>query len=335
MNKWFTDTERALATALLLMGLPIGAGLSYGMTGAWFKNVPADEPREFMEAFKNLMVVQFFMAAAIWIVFNLAIKEKPDKPPSAVAEVQYEALDCKQSLAVLRANRDFLLLLIAYALPYGSFLAIGALMSNVFDPFGFEPSEIAFVLLALLLTGVIGAVVTGAFLDKTKLYKVSMHAITFLIALSTSVLIATLSYVDSKALLVGLLLVGGFFSTGLIPLCFAYGSELTFPLQPALVNGMLSLAGAITSFLLSLLGAFLIKEQPEDEDLGPDELRVVTRFRAKCVVLLMTVAALVALIMSFFIKENLKRLKYSKQEDQDQAKGKTDDEANKVETNKV
>ena len=38
-NKWFTDKERALATALLIVGSPIGVGVSYGMTGYWFLGV--------------------------------------------------------------------------------------------------------------------------------------------------------------------------------------------------------------------------------------------------------------------------------------------------------
>ena len=99
-NKWFTDKERALATALLVVMSPIGVGVSYGMTGSWFieiKNVEEDS-EEFLRLFKSLMVVQFFMAAVLWVIFNLAIKEKPSKPPSAVAEVQYEPLSCKQSL---------------------------------------------------------------------------------------------------------------------------------------------------------------------------------------------------------------------------------------------
>ena len=51
MNKWFTDKERALATALLIVGMPIGAGLSYGMTGAWFKDLNPDDHEAFLELF--------------------------------------------------------------------------------------------------------------------------------------------------------------------------------------------------------------------------------------------------------------------------------------------
>ena len=184
-------------------------------------------------------------------------------------------------------------------------------MSNVFDPFGFKPSEVSFISLGLLLSGVVGAIVAGAILDRTKLYKVSMHVITFMIASLTALLILVLTYIEQKAVLIGVLMVGGFFSTGYVPLCFSYGSELTFPLQPALVNGMLAMAGSVASFLLSLLGAFLNKEREGDDLLEPDELLAARRFRSKSVLAMMTISALVAFVMSFAIKENLRRLRYT------------------------
>lgn len=88
VNKWFSDKERALATALLLIGGPIGVGISHTMTGSWFLNVDDDTERtEFLSIFSNLMITQLIITVIFWIVFVVTIKEEPDKPPSAVAEV--------------------------------------------------------------------------------------------------------------------------------------------------------------------------------------------------------------------------------------------------------
>ena len=176
----------------------------------------------------------------------------------------------------MKENPNFLILLIAYSLPSGSFLAVGALMSNVFDPFGFLPSEIAFLCLGLLAIGVTGAVVFGLFLDKTKLYKITMHVtmVVVIVAISSCNVVLTW-FTESnlfKTLLVIILIFSGFFSTGYYPLCISYGSEITFPIQPALVNGMFTLSDGISAFLFSLLGGFLIKERPDDEDLTSDKL---------------------------------------------------------------
>ena len=63
------------------------------------------------------------------------MKEKPTNPPSLVATVPYEPLDFKSSFKALKDNPNFLLLTIAYAIPYAAFIALGAVMSNVFTPF--------------------------------------------------------------------------------------------------------------------------------------------------------------------------------------------------------
>ena len=216
------------------------------------------------------------MAVTVWIIFNIAIKEKPDKPPSAVAEVNYDPLTCRQTLKVLRENSNFLILLIAYALPSGSFLAVGGLMSNIMDPFGFLPSEIAFICLGLLFSGVLGAVLIGFFLDKTKLYKCSMGSTAFIITVGSILIIGTLHFLDQtnmfKLTLILLLASSGFFSAGYYPLCISYGSEITFPIQPALVNGMFTISDGIGSLLFSLIGSFIVKEGANDGNLTKEEL---------------------------------------------------------------
>merc|ERR1712014_559965 len=100
----------------------------------------------------------------------IVIRDRPVKPPSAVSEVVPKQIGFAETWALLRDNTNFTLLLIAFSLPFGSFLAVGSLMSNIFDPFGFKPSGVAFVSLGLLLSGVVGAVIFGMLLDKYKLY---------------------------------------------------------------------------------------------------------------------------------------------------------------------
>ena len=236
----------------------------------------------------------------------------------------------------LRENPNFLILLVAYCLPSGSFLAVGALMSNVFDPYDFLPAEIAFLSLGLLLVGVTGAVLFGLFLDKTKLYKITMHITMVLVILSIGSVVAVLTWmIESrlfKTYLVVLLIIAGFFSTGYYPLCISYGSEITFPVQPALVNGMFTLSDGISSFLFSLLGGFLIKEGRDDESLSEEALQEARRFRAKLVISMAILAALISLILSFIVKEDLKRLEYEKGQKKNEQHSQVDeDKAKQIE----
>ena len=90
---------------------------------------------------------QALFVGVIWMLLNIIMKEKPAVPPSHVATVPYRRLDFGQSFSVMKDNKNFLLLTISLALPFGSFTAIGNLVSNLFDPFGYSSSELSFICL--------------------------------------------------------------------------------------------------------------------------------------------------------------------------------------------
>ena len=251
------------------------------------------------------------MAIIGWVLFNLMIAEKPETPPSAVATVPYEALDFRRSFRALCKNPNFLLLGISFALPFGSVLAIGALMSNLLDPFGYSPAELSTLALLMLGSGVVGAVLAGALIDRTGLYKTLSHIILFLTMFCGVMLVVTLKYFGSNEnLLAGWCQLLGFVSTGYIPLALSYGAELTFPLQPALVNGTLTLLGSGAAFTLSLAGAYMNHEGNNDHLMDPDELAEVKKQRSLVVLSMLAVGSRVAFILSFIIKEDLRRLRY-------------------------
>lgn len=187
-------------------------------------------------------------------------------------------------------------------------------MSNVFDPFGYTPSELAVIALIMLVAGVIGSIIVGVFVDKTGWYKRTMIILGVLV-LSTGILVLIgISYIPrQKGVMIGLFALLGLFAIGYVPLSFSYGAELTFPLQPALVNGTLALLGSFTAFLISLLGAYLVKEGEDDDLLSPDELIVVRRRRSKYVVSILIVTTTMAVVLAFVIKEDLRRLNYKKE----------------------
>ena len=68
----------------------MGSGLAFAMNAYWFS---ASSQESFLGYFETLMLTQAVMTVIVFILFNFLIKDKPATPPSAVAEVPYEALD--------------------------------------------------------------------------------------------------------------------------------------------------------------------------------------------------------------------------------------------------
>lgn len=118
----------------------------------------------------------------------------------------------------------------------------------------------------------------------------------------------------SKVALVATFTIGGFFGTSYFPLCFSYGAEMTFPVQPALINGTMTLTGALLSVIIGIIASFLARERDSDLLLEDEELLEQRRFRGAYVCSTMCIATLIAFVLNFFIKEDLRRLNFGKEE---------------------
>ena len=175
--------------------------------------------------------MQGLIFTAVYATFQLVFREKPEHPPSAVAEAAVQNLNFGDALSLIKKNTSFTLLLVCFAMMFGFYISLGNLISSIFAPFGFSPSEIAQLGLYLLVAGIIGAVIIGAWVDRTGTYKVStivIVAANMLFLTSTNWTIYHLEF--SKALFMTSTILMGFASVSFIPLALGFAAELTFPL---------------------------------------------------------------------------------------------------------
>lgn len=60
-----------------------------------------------------------------------------------------------------------MILACAFALVYGVYVALGTTLSNILNPFGYNPTQIATIGGSCLFSGVVGAILVGIILDQT------------------------------------------------------------------------------------------------------------------------------------------------------------------------
>ena len=124
-----------------------------------------------------------------------------------------------------------MLLCTIFALVFGFYISMGNLISSMFTPFGLGSREITSLGLYLLSSGVIGAVLIGAWVDRTSTYK-----LTTLLVLTSSVVMLTITnqtiyYLnENMTLFIVSLILLGFSSVAFIPLTLNFAAEVTFPL---------------------------------------------------------------------------------------------------------
>jgi len=113
-------------------------------------------------------------------------------------------------------------------------------MSLFFTPFGVSVKQVATFGAASVLVGVVSAVVMGGLLDLTRSYKISLISSSFLPIIALFGLLYSLpvgmerfSYVLACGMLYASIVMAA------IPLCMSFSAEVTYPMQPSTVNGLL------------------------------------------------------------------------------------------------
>ena len=120
--------------------------------------------------------------------------------------------------------------------------------------------------LIMLVGGVFGAVVSGIILDRTQAYKRLIQVM----MLAASIVLGLIYHNILTGGPVGLLyfLVGvlGFAMFSVLPSSLGLGVELTFPMQPALVNGTMMICAQISACLQSLTFSAVLDVDPAHFD---------------------------------------------------------------------
>lgn len=298
----------------MTVAMPIGTATAFVLTGHYFndKSMLGDN----RENLNDLLKTQSIIFTSVYLFFQIVFREKPEHPPSAVAEAPIENRRFGEVFSVMKENRAFMLLCISFALMFGFYVSLGNLISSIFSPFGLSPSEISLLGLYLLVAGIVGAVVISAFVDRTGTYKMTMIVLSLLNTIFLTAVNQTVYHIDySYALFLASLILMGFSSVSYIPLCFSFAAEVTFPLQPALINGAMLLAGQLSAFVQSLAFSFCIDVLTTDKDgvpLPDDVLLQKRQDRVWWTLFIMIGITAIALIINLFIKEDLRRLNYDK-----------------------
>ena len=136
-------------------------------------------------------------------------------------------------------NRSLLWLTVGFSTFIGLYFSLGNVMSAMFNPFDITPFEVAVIGLIFLGSGVLGAAMTGMILDKTSAYKLLLIVLSVVAIISMSLVAFSLMTFASNAIMRFLFFWAGLSMVSVLPAALGLGIELTFPLAPPLVNGMM------------------------------------------------------------------------------------------------
>ncbi|XP_073783785.1 choline/ethanolamine transporter flvcr2a isoform X2 [Danio rerio] len=220
---WFGSDEVSTACAIGVFGNQLGIAIGFLVPPVLVPNV--EDMGELAEHISIMFYVTAGVATLIFLLVVFVFQEKPETPPS-LAQVALRNMPTGQHsylayIARLMCNKPFILLLISYGLNVGSFYAVSTLLNRmIIEHYPGEEVNAGRIGLTLVVAGVVGSLICGVWLDKTKTYK--------------------------------------FFMTGYLPLGFEFAVELTYPESEGTSSGLLNCSAQVFGIAFTIIQGKII-----------------------------------------------------------------------------
>ncbi|XDV42569.1 hypothetical protein PO909_011202, partial [Leuciscus waleckii] len=171
---WFGSDEVSTACAIGVFGNQLGVAIGFLLPPVLVPNV--EDIGELAQHIRVMFFITAGVASLICLLVVFVFQEKPERPPSpaqvALREMPTGQNSYTASIARLFRNKPFILLLISYGLNVGCFYAVSTLLNRmIIEHYPGEEVNAGRIGLTLVIAGVVGSLICGIWLDKTKTYK--------------------------------------------------------------------------------------------------------------------------------------------------------------------
>ena len=253
-NKWMGDKERTFMIQICGLTIPVGTVISFALSGVIF----SDSSKLMAETY-TLMWIQNIWVTLFAGAFAMLVRDKPIRPPSAVATKDDPERKMLKIFKEAFKDRSYLLLVCVFGCIDGSFTSFSSIMSFLFNFYNVpgQPKIYTNSLISLYggltaIVGVFASMLTGCFLQKTHKYLLNTRVVCVMMSLTIALAIYTVP--AGNQIVVGInLMFLGMFMVPIIPVSMNFGSELTFPLSPAMTNGSLLMVGYAVGAVLGVI----------------------------------------------------------------------------------
>jgi predicted MFS family arabinose efflux permease len=234
---WFPQKQRATITGVIFLALFVGIGLGETLgpplTGAF--------------GFAGMQLI-YGIATAASVVFFLAFaKSNPPTPASPKGE-ETRALVLDGLKQILK-KKDAYLLALALFLGSGIVNGVFTLIDGIGKEKSFSVEQGVLLTTILLLGGIIGSIVIPVISDALRRRK-ALIIVGVLIAVPATLGLALSKDFTFEAFSFFIM---GFCFTGLTPLAYQYGAEITHPAPEGTSNGIFALVVQASGFLILLM----------------------------------------------------------------------------------
>uniref|UniRef100_A0A3Q1E9M2 FLVCR choline and putative heme transporter 2 n=1 Tax=Acanthochromis polyacanthus TaxID=80966 RepID=A0A3Q1E9M2_9TELE len=291
---WFGSEEVSTACSIGVFGNQLGCAIGFLLPPILVPNV--DDMDELAHHIRVMFYITAGVATSLFILVIIVFQERPKLPPTqaqaTARNIPPEQYSYIASIRRLLRNRSFILLIITYGLNVGCYYAVGTLLNRmIIAHYPGEEVNAGRIGLTIVIAGMVGSLLCGIWLDRTKTYKQTTLAVYLMSLVGMIIYAATLSlghlwvvFITAGAL--------GFFMTGYLPLGFEFAVELTYPESEGTSSGLLNCSAQVFGIIFTICQG-----------------KIIDRFGTLAGNIFLCVFLLIGTIMTGLIKSDLRRQK--------------------------
>uniref|UniRef100_UPI0037E9858A choline/ethanolamine transporter flvcr2a isoform X4 n=1 Tax=Semicossyphus pulcher TaxID=241346 RepID=UPI0037E9858A len=293
-SDWFGADEVSTACSIGVFGNQMGIAIGFLIPPILVPNV--DDLDELAHHIRIMFYISAGVATIIFILVIIVFQEKPEIPPTQAQaqarNIPPEEYSYTASILRLLRNKPFMLLVVSYGLNVGCFYAVSTLLNRmIIEHYPGEEVNAGRIGLTIVIAGMVGSLICGIWLDKTKTYKQTTLAIYILSLIGMLVYAFTLNlgHLWLVFIMAGLL---GFFMTGYLPLGFEFAVELTYPESEGTSSGLLNCSAQIFGIIFTI-----------------SQGKIIDKWGTLAGNIFLCIFLLIGAVMTGFIKSDLRRQK--------------------------
>jgi MFS family permease len=231
--RWFPMEERATASGFGTLAIYVGILLGLLLTP--FLTVRG--------GIASTLTAYGVTAALVAATFLLLWRERPPTPPCPPEQEERSLM--LDGLRDLFHKRDFVILLIVFFVGLGVFNAVTTWVEEIVRPRGFSITQAGVIGGALIVGGVLGALVMPMLSDRSR------RRVPYMLGALVGGIVGLLgvTFAGSYALLLASSALLGFCLLSAGPIGFQYGAEIGYPAPEGTSNGLLLQMGQISGIL--------------------------------------------------------------------------------------
>jgi len=214
--------------------------------------------------FARLYLIEACIGTASSLAILLFYSAAPSSPPSSSAHSSSDE-PFLPALNALRKQSNYVIFTAAFGLGYGMFSALFTVLDQIVEPQGYKHGDSGLFGTIMIGSGVVGGIIGGIILDKTRAYRATIMVLFSGSAVSMAMLYLCLygpEVLQQEYLVIICCVLLGGFAIATLPVAMDAAVEICYPIGEAAVTGVLMLVGNLCSAAATAVAGVL--QAPND-----------------------------------------------------------------------